>query len=55
VETLVHELSHFKDTTDNHYFVGPCHQAALTSPDDASTNADNFGYFYVCQPGICGE
>jgi peptidyl-Lys metalloendopeptidase len=55
LETLVHELSHFMDTSDNHYGVDACRETALTSPDDASSNADNFGYFYVCQPGICGE
>jgi Lysine-specific metallo-endopeptidase len=54
-EVLVHELSHYVDTLDFESGAADTHQLAVDYPAAASANADSYGYFFVCAPGICGE
>lgn len=50
VQTLIHELSHFKtigDTNDNAYGEQTCTQLAQTRPDLAAATADTIGYYAI--------
>jgi peptidyl-Lys metalloendopeptidase len=53
--TIVHELSHFNEilgTNDFRYGQGPAADLALSSPDQAVLNADNYEYFAENTPAI---
>jgi peptidyl-Lys metalloendopeptidase len=46
LQTMVHEASHdLDDTQDIVYGQAACKNLALTNPDSAIANADNYGYF----------
>jgi len=50
VQTVIHELSHFKtigSTNDAKYGEEACHLLAQSSPAAAMLTADNFGYFAI--------
>lgn len=53
--TIVHELSHFNEilgTNDFRYGQGPASALALTNPDQAVLNADNYEYFAENTPSF---